>query len=198
MSSSTHSVYPRQQTRTFGSPPILPPHQWAGLPAYLFNGAAANGNETVDLNADPTSHFKQAFAHIEGAKGGAVDTLHLTGDHQVLDLSSLTGKTAAAKISGIEVIDLGGHANNVKLSLIDVLNLGEADLFQKDGKQQMMVKGSDGDTVDLSNTHIAGVADGQWEQHGTTQVGGVTHNVYEHSSANVELLIEQAIRIDMH
>jgi hypothetical protein len=36
MSSSTHSVYPRQQTRTFGSPPILPPHEWAGLPAYLF------------------------------------------------------------------------------------------------------------------------------------------------------------------
>ena len=65
-------------------------------------------------------------------------------------------------------------------------------------KQQMMVKGSDGDTVDLSNTHIAGVADGQWEQHGTTQVGGATYHVYEHSSANVELLIEQAIRIDMH
>ena len=65
---------------------------------------------------------------------------------------------------------------------------------QKRKRLQLM----DGDTVDLSNTHIAGVADGQWEQHGTTQVGGVTHNVYEHSSANVELLIEQAIRIDMH
>ncbi|WP_053064080.1 hypothetical protein [Caballeronia mineralivorans] len=90
-----------------------------------------------------------------------------------------------------------GNANNVKLSLIDVLNLGEADLFQKDGKQQMMVTGSDGDTMDLSNTHIAGVADGQWEQHGTTQVGDVTYNVYEHSSANVELLIEPVIRIDM-
>ena len=26
----------KPQKRTFGSPPILPPHQWAGLPAYLF------------------------------------------------------------------------------------------------------------------------------------------------------------------
>jgi large repetitive protein len=61
-----------------------------------------------------------------------------------------------------------------------------------------MVNGSDGDTVDLSNTHIAGVADGQWQQEGTAQVGGVTYNVYEHSSANTELLVEQPVRIEMH
>jgi large repetitive protein len=112
------------------------------------------GNQTVDLNADPASYFKETTAHIEGAKGGAVDTLHLTGDHQILDLTSLTGKTAAAKISGIEVIDLGGQHNTLKLSLVDVLNLGETDLFQQDGKQQLMVNGKEGDVVDLSNSHI--------------------------------------------
>ncbi len=105
------------------------------------------------------------MAHIEGAKGGEVDTLHLTGDHQILDLTSLTGKTAAAKISGIEVIDLGGQNNTLKLSLVDVLNLAETDLFQKDDKQQMMVNGKEGDSVDLSNSHIAGLADGEWAQH---------------------------------
>jgi large repetitive protein len=153
-----------------------------------FKGVVGS-NETVDLNADPAAYFKLATAHIEGAKGGAIDTLHLTGDHQVLDLTSLTGKTAAAKISGIEVIDLGGQHNALKLSLVDVLNLGETDLFQKDGKQQMMVNGKDGDTVDLSNSHIAGLAEGEWAQHGTAQVGGVTYNVYEHAGAHTELLI---------
>jgi len=163
-----------------------------------FIGKFANGNETVDLNADPSSYFKEATAHIQGSGGTAIDTLHLTGDHQVLDLTSLTGKTAAAKISGIEVVDLGGQHNTLKLSLLDVLNLGETDLFQKDGKQQMMVQGKDGDTVDLSNTHIAGLADGEWAAHGTTQVGGVTYNVYEHSGAHTELLVQQGVQIVVH
>jgi hypothetical protein len=161
----------------------------------------------VDLNADPTSYFKEATAHIEGstvhpidASGAApaVNTLHLTGDHQILDLTSLTGKTAAAMISGIEVIDLGGHSNTLKLSLTDVLNLGETDLFQQDGKQQMMVQGKEGDVVDLSNSHIAGLAEGEWEQHGTTQVGGVMYNVYEHSGAHTELLVQQGVQIALH
>ncbi|WP_160172480.1 Ig-like domain-containing protein [Caballeronia sordidicola] len=163
-----------------------------------FVGKLANGNETVDLNADPASYFKESTAHIQGAGGTAIDTLHLTGDHQVLDLTSLTGKTAAAKISGIEVVDLGGQHNTLKLSLIDVLNLGETDLFQKDGKQQMMVQGKEGDTVDLSNTHIAGLADGEWAAHGTAVVGGVTYNVYEHSGAHTELLVQQGVQIVVH
>jgi hypothetical protein len=163
-----------------------------------FVGNAANGNETVDLNADPAAYFKESTAHIQGSGGAAIDTLHLTGDHQVLDLSALTGKTSAAKISAIEVFDLGGHSNNLKVSLTDVLNLGETDLFQKDGHQQLMVKGSDGDTVDLSNAHIAGVADGQWQAEGTAVVGGVTYNVYEHSGAHTELLVQQGVQVALH
>ena len=157
----------------------------------------AGGNEIVNLNVDPTSYLSQASAHIEGASGGSANTLHLTGDHQILDLTSLTGKTAAAKISGIEVIDLGGHSNTLKLSLTDVLNLGETDLFQKDGNQQMMITGSGGDKVDLSSSRISGLAEGEWEQHGTTQVGGVTYNVYEHSGAHAELLV-QGVQLIVH
>jgi hypothetical protein len=165
------------------------------------------GHDTVDLNTDPTSYFKESTAHIEGSTAHptdsstglpAVNTLHLTGDHQVLDLTSLTGQTAAAKISGIEVIDLGGQHNTLKLSLVDVLNLGEADLFQKDGKQQMMVNGKEGDEVDLSNSHIAGLAEGEWQAHGTTEVGGVTYNVYEHSGVHTELLVQQGVQIVVH
>jgi hypothetical protein len=156
-----------------------------------------SGDQTIDLNADPASYFKGATAHIEGG-GSGIHTLHLTGDHQLLDLTSLTGKTAAAKVSGIEAVDLGGAHNMLKLSLVDVLNLAEQDLFQKDGKQQMLVNGSNGDSVDLSNAHIAGVADGHWMQGGTAQVGGVTYNVYEHSGAHAELLVQQGVQIALH
>jgi Bacterial Ig-like domain len=155
------------------------------------------GNAAVDLNVDPATYFKAATAHIQGGTDG-VTTMHLTGDHQVLDLTSLSGATAAAKVSGIETIDLGGAHNMLKLSLVDVLNLAEPDLFQKDGKQQMLVNGSNGDSVDLSNSHVAGVTDGQWMQEGTAVVGGVTYNVYEHSGAYAELLVQQGVQTALH
>jgi large repetitive protein len=153
--------------------------------------------QTVELSGDPAAYFHESTAHIQGSASG-IDTLHLAGDHQVIDLTSLTGKSAAAKISGIEVIDLGGQHNTLKLSLIDVLNLGEQDLFRNDGKQQMMVSGKDGDTVDLSNAHVAGIAEGEWQWHETALVGGVTYAVYEHSGAHTELLVQQGVQVALH
>jgi hypothetical protein len=155
------------------------------------------GGAIVDLNADPASCFKDASAHIQGATGG-VNTLHLVGDHQVLDMTSLSGQTSAAKVSGIQTVDLGGHSNTLNLSLVDVLNLGEPNLFQNDGNRQMMVSGSNGDTVSLSNTHLAGVTDGDWQQHGTAQVGGIAYNVYENASAHAELLVQQGVQVALH
>jgi hypothetical protein len=160
-----------------------------------FKGTA--GGATVELNADPASYFKESSAHIQGATDG-VNTLHLVGDHQVLDMTSLTGQTAAAKVSGMQAVDLGGHSNALTLSLVDVLNLGEPNLFQNDGNKQMLVSGSNGDTVSLSNTHLVGVTDGEWQQHGTAQVGGVTYNVYEHEGAHAELLVQQGVQVALH
>ena len=113
-------------------------------------GAISNGahDMTFTIDADPTAYFQQANAHVQGDHSGQ-DTIALTGDHQILDLTALSGKTAAAKISGVEVFDLGGHQNTLKVSLLDVLNLGEQDLFIHDGKQQVVVKGATGDAVDL-------------------------------------------------
>ena len=127
-----------------------------------------------------------------------MSTLHLSGDHQVLDLTSVTGMTAAAKLSGFQVMDLGAQANTLKLSLVDVLNLGEPNLFQHDDAKQMMVRGGSGDTVDLSATHIAGIADGNWTHEGTAQVGGVVYNVYEHANAAAELLVQQGVQVIVH
>jgi hypothetical protein len=158
---------------------------------------ATADHQTADLSVDPATYFKQSTAHIEGGASG-VHTLHLEGSHQVLDLTSLTGKTAAAKISGIEVVDLGDHGNTLNLSIVDVLNLGQTDLFQYDGNKQMMVNGSTSDTVDLLHANVARVADTGWEQHGTASVGGVVYNVYEHEGAQTELLIQQSVHIVVH
>jgi hypothetical protein len=115
----------------------------------------------------------------------------------VLDLTSLTGKTTASMVMGIEKIDLGGQHNTLKIAMIDVLNLGETDLFREDGKQQLMVNGKAGDSVKLSNTRVAGIADGNWEQQAETKIGGVTYDVYEHSTAHVELMVQSSIQLTM-
>jgi len=134
--------------------------------------------------------------HIHG--GAGIDTIAITGDHQVLDLTSLTGKTTASTVMGIEKIDLGGQHNTLKIAMIDVLNLGETDLYREDGKQQFMVNGKAGDSVILSNTRVAGIADGSWEQQTDATIGGVKYNVYEHSTAQVELMVQANVELSLH
>jgi large repetitive protein len=161
-----------------------------------FVAASDAGDTVITLNADASTYFKSATAHIEGGHG--VDTLQIGGDHNVLDLTSVSGMTSASKLSNVEVIDLHNAQNTLKLSLVDVLNLGEADLFVKDGAQQLMVKGSVSDSVDLSNSHVGNQAYGEWHRAADVHVGVETYAVYEHSASHVELLVQQGIQVALH
>lgn len=147
----------------------------------------------AEVTDDPAAYIKESTVNISPT-GLSLDTLRLLSDHQVLDLTSLSGKTSAAKISGIEVIDLGQH-NTLKLSLIDVLNLGQEDAFRNDGKQQMMVNGASDDKVELSNSHVAGIPEGKWEQQGVALVSGNSYVVYEHTGAHAEMLVQQGVLV---
>jgi hypothetical protein len=124
--------------------------------------------------------------------------LHATSDHAVLDLSALYATPAASNSSTVDTGNLADHHVALKLSLVDVLGLGEQELFQKDGKQQLMVNGNEGDAVELPNSHVAGLADGEWHENSTAQVSGATYNVYEHSGAHAELLTQQSAQIVLH
>ena len=149
-----------------------------------------------DMHDDGHAFQRQVSTQVAGAKG--FDMVSFLGDHQVLDLSSLTAKSVAAQTPGIGGFDLGGHHNSLVLSISDVLSFGEHDLFIDDGKRQLIVNGKEGDSVDVQNAHVAGLNDGEWHHHGTAEVGGVLYNVVEHSSANTELLVEHAVRIEVH
>jgi hypothetical protein len=150
----------------------------------------------VDPAGDPLSYVRQTSVPMENGKG--FDMVSFLGDHQVLNLSNFTEHTAAAHTQSIVGFDLGGHHNALKVSLADVLSLGEQDLFIDDGKKQLIVNGKEGDSVDLTTSHVAGLSEGDWHHHGTAEVGGVLYNVVEHSSANTELLVEHPVRIEMH
>ena len=146
----------------------------------------------VSMLVDPVAYFAQDSAHIFGGVG--MDTLKLTGKDQVLDLRSLTGDNDAAKISSIEKFDITGTGNNtLKISLNDVLHLGETDMFRKDGKVQVLVDGDAGDKVQLFNLHDHGTPPGAWQANGTASIGGATYNVYSYSNLDAEVLIKQAV-----
>jgi hypothetical protein len=168
-----------------------------GAQAFMDNADAHNDARAVaQPDADAQPYVRQLAAHPDGGKG--FDMVAFQGDHQVLDLSALTERSSAAHIPGIGGFDLGGNHNALVLSLADVLSLGEQDLFIDDGKQQLIVNGKEGDSVDLTSSHVPGLIDGDWHHHGTAEVGGVLYNVIEHSTANTELLVEHAVRIEVH
>ena len=106
-------------------------------------------------------------------------------------------KTAAAKISSIEAIDSSGDKNALEMSISDMLNVGEIDLFLQDGKTQMMVKGSASDTLNLYSTHIDNVANGEWSRPVESQVDGVTYRVSEHSATRAELIV-RGVQLIVH
>jgi len=177
------------------------------FPPNLFkhdSAAAGTGSADADRaehgHADPAGdlldYVRQTSTPLDNGKG--FDMVSFLGDHQVLNLSNFTEHAAATHTQSIVGFDLGGHHNALKVSLADVLALGEQDLFVNDGKQQLIVNGKEGDSVDLTTSHVAGLTEGDWHLHGTAEVGGVLYNVVEHTAANTELLVEHPVRIEMH
>jgi hypothetical protein len=98
--------------------------------------SSLKGTANLWITMTPAGESEQIFDPLDrGTRihgNSEIDTITLAGDHQTLDLTSLTGKTIGSVITGIEKIDLGGQANVLKIAMIDVLNLGEVDLFRAD------------------------------------------------------------------
>ncbi|WP_429547386.1 Ig-like domain-containing protein [Pseudomonas frederiksbergensis] len=125
--------------------------------------------------------------------GGGIDTLALTGADQVLDLTALSDQ-----INSIEVIDLTGTGDNtLNLSLNDVLAQGDTSLFTDDDTVQMMVKGNTGDVVNLDDLMADGTDPGDWAGQGQVTVEGVVYNVFQHSSLDAQLLVQDGVTTNL-
>lgn len=121
-----------------------------------------------------------------------IDTLQITGKNQFLDLT-----VQNSAIESIEIIDLTGSGDNIlKLDFNALLQHGEKDLFIEDGKTQLLVKGNEGDVVQLKD--ILPESDiSEWQhQDGTVTVAGVEYNVYSHGD-EAELLVQQGVKTEL-
>lgn len=135
----------------------------------------------------------------KGIHGGdGVDTLKLIAYNHVMNLNLAT---SAGKLTGVEVIDITGTGNNtLTLSLQDVLANGQTDIFHVGSKQtvQMMVKGNAGDIVNLDDLlGPNGVDVGDWVTSGMKVVGGLSYIAYQHSGLEAELLVQDAVKVNL-
>ncbi|WP_336777641.1 Ig-like domain-containing protein [Pantoea sp. USHLN256] len=122
-----------------------------------------------------------------------IDILALQGEDQLIDLTRL-----GEMVKSVEVIDLTGSGNNtLNISLGDILAQGGTNLFINDDTTQMMVKGNEGDVLNLSDL-VEGADSGDWAKvEGTVQVSGVRYEVYKHSSLEAELLVQEGIQTNL-
>lgn len=153
------------------------------------------GNDTFVLKADNvtqlasnTGNTAQDIARIDGGTG--IDTIQLDGAGIMLDLTAIR----SVAVTNVEHVDItGSGANTAKLSLTDVLQMGDYNLFDvnasasPDSRQQMMVTGNADDKVVLTDLT-------SWTaQAGSFSANGHAYTVYNHNTANVQLLIDQQI-----
>nr|WP_249342467.1 Ig-like domain-containing protein [Pseudomonas rustica] len=158
----------------------------------VLDGAAYHGgdDDNTFIVAD-VDYFSGAESSING--GAGIDTLNLTGAGQTLDLGGIAGK-----LESIEIIDLTGTGNNtLNLSLGDVLELGESSLFSTDETVQMLIKGNAGDVVNLDDLLADGTDPGDWAGQGTVTVEGIVYNVFQHSSLDAQLLVQDGVTTNL-
>jgi hypothetical protein len=101
--------------------------------------------------------------------------------------------TGGSRIDGIEVIDLSAAGRNtVKLNLLDVIDMGSANTFETTARQQLMVKGGAGDTVQLMDTNAVGV----WTKAANTvTLDGAQYHVLNHNTAAATLYVQDGVAV---
>lgn len=160
-------------------------------PAYWENASFLYENN--DINIHQISGTEELTDTIIIGNVTQIETLQLTGKDQQLDLTVLS-----SKIESIEIFDITGSGDNtLKLDLNALLQHGEKDLFIEDGKTQLMVKGNEGDVIQLKDILPEGSDISEWQhQDGTITVAGVEYNVYSHGD-DAELLVQQGLKTEL-
>jgi hypothetical protein len=123
------------------------------------------------------------LVRIDG--GGGIDKIVLSGSGLTFDLTLVANQAASnpdggSRIDSVEIFDITGTGNNtLKLTSKDVLELGSAKLFSSGLRQELLVMGNKGDTVDLADdTGLAG-----WTKAGANiTFEKLSYQVWNHSS----------------
>jgi hypothetical protein len=86
----------------------------------------------------------------------------------------------------------------LSLLLSDVLSDAIKGAFTDNGKNQLLIKGDEGDVVEFSKLLSDGSDNDDWTQaNDAVAVEGVLYNAYQHTGANAELQMQQGVHISL-
>jgi hypothetical protein len=166
-------------------------HGGAGNDSFTINGAMVTA-----LQSPMGSGGNEArLARIDG--GAGVDKIVLSGSSITLDLRLVANQAGGnpdggSRIDSIESIDLTGSGNNTLiLTAKDVLDMGSAKLFINNTRQQLMVLGNAGDTLDLAD----GTGTTGWIRATSEMISGVTHNTWIHTTSLAVVYVNTAVTV---
>ena len=84
----------------------------------------------------------------------------------------------------------------VALTLGDIFIQGEENLFMDDSTKLLLIKGTSGERVNLSDLLPAGSDPGEWmKARGSVTVEGVQYEVYHHPGIETELLVQVGLQV---
>ncbi|WP_269791220.1 Ig-like domain-containing protein [Stenotrophomonas sp. Iso1] len=178
----------------------------------LPNGVDA-GDWAQKANVTVSSVVYEVYQHSGlGAELLVQQGVTVTLQNEVDTFSAvLEGDVAAGGDSLANVDDAGdriGHAHTklvmqdggykLNLSLSDVMDNGARNFFEGSDNVQMMIKGGAGDRVELDDLLADGMTDlGDWAASGSQTVDDVIYNVYQHSGMVAELLVQDAVTVNL-
>jgi len=159
--------------------------------ASLENFVTGSGDDTFIFAQDTGWSF-------DGGDG--VDTVRVEGD---LDIDTSTFQSEA---ENIEIIDLNQDGTNTLTISVD-------DFMDEAIQNTLQIRGGDTDTVNLTNEMIygdydgydgeypeGGMFEGSWQQAGTTEIDGLTFNIYNFVGYDEQILatalIEDGIEVN--
>ncbi|MDQ5984738.1 MAG: hypothetical protein CSYNP_00434 [Syntrophus sp. SKADARSKE-3] len=170
----------------------------------IYGGA---GNDTIVINADNVAKLSSGvtdgnYARIDGGNG--IDTINLYGSGIVFDLSKIANQSASnpgdfSRIESIERINLNGSSNSLNISINDVLDMSEMNVFHNGtfgttelgasvDRYQVVVDGVAGNSVTLT---------GDWNHTSVKTVtdSGHAYSVYDATASHAEILIDQHVSV---
>ena len=164
----------------------------------LYGGA---GNDTFNIDSTMLAALQNPMgsggnldrlARIDGGSG--TDKIVLSGGGLTFDLTLVANQAASnpdggSRIDSVEKFDITGSGNNIlKLTAKDVLELGSAKLFTTTAlRQQLLVMGNAGDTVDV---------DTGWSRSGAAAtIESVSYNVWNHTGDLATLYVQQGVLV---
>ncbi|MEL4868825.1 Biofilm associated protein A [Pantoea agglomerans] len=87
----------------------------------------------------------------------------------------------------------------VEITVDDILIKNEECLFSDDHYAQLLIRGNDGEKINLADLLPADVELGEWSKaRGSVTVAGVQYEVYQHSGIETEVLVQMGMHTGLN